>query len=186
MQNGVEVSPLKVLGETEKRGTEVHFLADEEIFGQVIEFHYDILAKRLRELSFLNNGVKIKLVDQRNGKEENFAFSRRRQRFCRVHQPQQDRAASERVSTPSGEANQNGVSIDVEVAMQWNDSYAEQVLCFTNNIPQSRRRHAPHRPARGDDAQSSTSTSKKTKSPKKPKSRSPATTCAKAWPACFR
>ncbi|MDD5248105.1 MAG: ATP-binding protein, partial [Rhodocyclaceae bacterium] len=72
--NGVDVSPLKVLGETKGRGTEVHFSADEEIFG-AIEFHYDILAKRLRELSFLNNGVKIKLIDQRSGKEEDFAFS---------------------------------------------------------------------------------------------------------------
>jgi DNA gyrase subunit B len=74
MQNGVEVSPLKVLGPTEKRGTEVHFLADEEIF-EHIEFHYEILAKRLRELSFLNNGVSIRLIDQRTGKEEDFAFS---------------------------------------------------------------------------------------------------------------
>ena len=73
VQNGIEVSPLKVIGNTEKRGTEVHFMADEEIFGQV-EFHYEIIAKRLRELSFLNNGVKIRLVDQRTGKEEDFAF----------------------------------------------------------------------------------------------------------------
>src|SRR5437868_4151832 len=71
---GVAVLPLKVTGKTERRGTEVHFLAAKEIFGN-IEYHYDILAKRLRELSFLNNGVKISLVDQRNGKIENFAFS---------------------------------------------------------------------------------------------------------------
>ena len=74
IQNGVEVSPLKVIGDTEKRGTEVHFMADDQIFGN-IEYHYDIIAKRLRELSFLNNGVKIKLIDQRNVKEEDFAFS---------------------------------------------------------------------------------------------------------------
>src|SRR3546814_12792977 len=74
LQDGIEVSPLKMLGATDKRGTEVHFLADEEIFGK-IEYHYEIFAKRLRELSFLNNGVRIRLLDLRNGKEEDFAFS---------------------------------------------------------------------------------------------------------------
>ncbi len=74
MVDGVEVSPARVIGETTKRGTKVHYLADDEIFGTV-EYHYDILAKRLRELSFLNNGVKIRLIDQRTGKEEDFAFA---------------------------------------------------------------------------------------------------------------
>src|SRR5574342_738699 len=74
VRKGVAVEPLKVVGSTERRGTEVHFLASREIFGNV-DYHYDILARRLRELSFLNNGVKIVLIDQRAGKEENFAFS---------------------------------------------------------------------------------------------------------------
>jgi DNA gyrase subunit B len=72
--DGVEVSPMQITGATDKRGTEVHFLPDSEIFNN-IDFHYEILSKRLRELSFLNNGVKIKLVDQRQGKEEDFAFA---------------------------------------------------------------------------------------------------------------
>ena len=133
--NGIEISPLKVLGTTEKRGTEVHFLADEEIFG-MIEFHYEIIAKRLRELSFLNNGIKIKLVDQRNAREEDFAFSGGVKGFVEYI----NRAKTVLHPTAfhaAGESIQNGVTIDVEVAMQWNDSYAEQVLCFTNNIPQS-------------------------------------------------
>ncbi|MGA1178207.1 MAG: ATP-binding protein, partial [Burkholderiaceae bacterium] len=73
-RHGERVAPLSVQGPTDRRGTEVHFLASEETFGKV-EFHFDILAKRLRELSFLNNGIKIRLVDQCEGKEENFAFS---------------------------------------------------------------------------------------------------------------
>jgi len=71
---GEAVAPLKNTGKSERRGTEVHFLASKEIFGTV-EFHYEILAKRLRELSFLNHGVKISMTDQRTGKEEKFAFA---------------------------------------------------------------------------------------------------------------
>jgi DNA gyrase subunit B len=135
VQNGVEVSPLKVVGETEKRGTEVHFMADEEIFGHV-EFHYEIIAKRLRELSFLNNGVKIRLNDQRTGKEEDFAFLGGVKGF--VEYINRSKAVLHpNIFCSSGESViPNGV-ISVEVAMQWNDSYSEQVLCFTNNIPQS-------------------------------------------------
>src|SRR5437762_9245797 len=73
-RHGVAVAPLKSTGTSERRGTEVHFLASREVFGTV-DYHYDILARRLRELSFLNNGVRIALIDQRTGKEENFAFS---------------------------------------------------------------------------------------------------------------
>ncbi|MDH4062440.1 MAG: ATP-binding protein, partial [Aquincola sp.] len=72
--DGVATAPLRVTGVTEKRGTEVHFLASRQVFGTV-DYHYDILARRLRELSFLNNGVRIVLVDQRVGKEEDFAFA---------------------------------------------------------------------------------------------------------------
>ena len=68
------MAPLKETGTSERRGTEVHFLASKATFGNV-DYHYDILARRLRELSFLNHGVKIVLIDQRTGKEENYAFS---------------------------------------------------------------------------------------------------------------
>ncbi|AXQ27171.1 DNA topoisomerase (ATP-hydrolyzing) subunit B [Solimonas sp. K1W22B-7] len=140
IQNGVEVSPLKVLGPAEGRGTEVKFLADEEIFGKV-EWHYDILAKRLRELSFLNNGVKIRLHDERSGQEENFAFSGGVKGFVEYINRAKT-ALHQKVFYASGasmvSANTGGpVEIIVEVAMQWNDSYQEQVLCYTNNIPQS-------------------------------------------------
>ena len=131
IQNGVEVSPARITGDTEKRGTEVHFLADPEIFGTV-EFHYDILAKRLRELSFLNNGVNIKLVDQRHNKEEDFAFSGGVKGFVEYINRSKT-TLHPNIFYSTGESG----PLTVEVAMQWNDSYQEQVLCFTNNIPQS-------------------------------------------------
>ena len=135
IENGVEVSPISVTGATDLRGTEVHFLADEAIFGN-IEYHYEILVKRIRELSFLNNGVHIRLVDQRSGQEEDFAFSGGVKGFVEyinqnktVLHPNIFYAVADRPSDLGG-------TITVEVAMQWNDGYNEQVLCFTNNIPQ--------------------------------------------------
>ena len=137
--DGIPVRKMRELGPTTKRGTEVHWLADEEIFGTV-EYHYDILAKRLRELSFLNNGVRIKLIDQRTGKEEDFAFSGGVRGYVeylnRNKQPIHPHIfhAQGVVKVPQDVGHE--VEIAVEVAMQWNDSYQEQVLCYTNNIPQ--------------------------------------------------
>ncbi len=130
IQNGVEVSPMKVVGDTKNRGTEVHFLADEEIFGKV-EFHFDILAKRIRELSFLNNGVKIELLDHRDGKSENFAHSGGVKGFVE-YMNKAKTPLHGKVFHAIGEKD----NMTVEVAMQWNDSYSETVQCFTNNIPQ--------------------------------------------------
>ena len=135
MRDGVAVSPMKITGETEKRGTEVHFLPDLEIFSN-IDFHYDIIAKKLRELSFLNNGVKIRLVDERNNKEDTFAYAGGVKGFVefintgkKVLHPTVFGATGEKQSD-------QGTTITTDVAMQWNDGYSENVLCFTNNIPQ--------------------------------------------------
>ena len=130
IQNGVEVSPMQVIGESATRGTEVHFLADDEIFGKV-EYHFDILAKRIRELSFLNNGVKIELIDHRDGKSENFAHSGGVKGFVE-YVSRLKTALHPKIFTAIGEKD----GMTVEVAMQWNDSYSESVQCFTNNIPQ--------------------------------------------------
>jgi DNA gyrase subunit B len=130
-KKGIPVSPLKITGQTTKRGTEVHFHPDEEIFGTVLEIHYEILSKRLRELSFLNNGVKIELVDQRTGKSENFAFSGGVKGFVEYINRTKS-VLHPNVFYARGEKD----GITVEVAMQWNDSYGEAVQCFTNNIPQ--------------------------------------------------
>ena len=128
--DGAPTAPIRVTGTSEKRGTEVHFLASKAIFGTV-DYHYDILARRLRELSFLNNGVKILLVDQRVGKEEDFAFSGGVKGFVEYINRSKT-VLHPNVFSSSGEKD----GITLEVAMQWNDSYQENVLCFTNNIPQ--------------------------------------------------
>jgi len=128
--HGEPVAPLKVVGNSAKKGTIVHFLAAKETFG-LVEFHFDILAKRLRELSFLNNGVKIALIDHRTGKEENFAFCGGIKGFVE-YMNRNKSALHPTVFYAIGEKD----GITAEIAMQWNDSYQETVQCFTNNIPQ--------------------------------------------------
>src|SRR5512138_673218 len=129
-RRGEAVAPLAQVGATDRRGTEVHFMAAQETFGRV-EYHYEILAKRIRELSFLNNGVKIELSDQRDGTSENFAYTGGIKGFVDFMNRSKT-VLHPKIFHATGE--KDGVT--VEVAMQWNDSYAESVQCFTNNIPQ--------------------------------------------------
>ncbi len=132
---GVATSPISITGDTEKTGTEVHFLADETIFGKV-EFHYEILVKRIRELSFLNNGVHIRLIDQRSGQEEDFAYSGGVKGFVEYINQTKSVLHPNIFYAEGNRPSDLGGQITAEVSMQWNDSFSEQVLCFTNNIPQ--------------------------------------------------
>ncbi|WBF65560.1 MAG: DNA topoisomerase (ATP-hydrolyzing) subunit B [Candidatus Kinetoplastibacterium crithidii] len=133
-EKGICTKPLSVIGHTDKSGTEIHFLPDAEIFSN-IEFHYEILSRRLRELSFLNNGVKIKLVDLIKNKSENFEFSGGAKGFV-GYINRNKTVIHNGIFSAVSESSAGGVPVVVEVAMQWNDSYSENVLCFTNNIPQ--------------------------------------------------
>ncbi|MDP5133108.1 MAG: DNA topoisomerase (ATP-hydrolyzing) subunit B, partial [Paraglaciecola sp.] len=132
--NGVEVSPMRITGKTERRGTEVHFQPDTDIFTENSDFHYDILAKRLRELSFLNSGVRIALKDDRTGQEEVFQYEGGLAAF--VNYLNTNKTPLNNVFHFMVPQNEHGHGIGVEVALQWNDSYQENVYCFTNNIPQ--------------------------------------------------
>jgi DNA gyrase subunit B len=139
--DGVEVSPMRVTGNTDKRGTEVHFLPDTDIFTQNNDFHYEILAKRCVKLSFLNNGVRIRLKDERTGKEDDFSGAGGVKGFVDFINKGKQVSAPQRVLCPGRPPPKPiggiaGTHIGVEVAMQWNSGYNENVLCFTNNIPQ--------------------------------------------------
>ena len=128
--DGAPDHPLKKIGESTKTGTEISFWASQEVFG-AIEFHYEILAKRLRELSFLNNGVNIKLNDEKTGRSETFSYEGGVSGFVEYINKNKT-VLHKNIFHTSFEAD----GITAEASIQWNDSYQEQVLCYTNNIPQ--------------------------------------------------
>ncbi|RKZ70003.1 MAG: DNA topoisomerase (ATP-hydrolyzing) subunit B [Gammaproteobacteria bacterium] len=127
---GKPTTELEKISESSQTGTEVHFLASKEVFSH-IEYHYDILAKRLRELSFLNSGVRIELSDERTGKQDLFEYKGGINAFVK-HLNRKKTPLHETVIDIDTEKDDVGV----QIALQWNDSYQENIFCFTNNIPQ--------------------------------------------------
>lgn len=131
----VSVSPMKLLGPTNRRGTEVHFLPDTTIFEQVTEFSYETLLSRLRELSFLNSGVAITLRDLRTSHEAQLKTDKGLIAYVE-YKNQSRNVLHPKIFHAKETVMSNGSPVEVEIAMQWQDGYNESLTAYTNNIPQ--------------------------------------------------